>query len=443
MMILTARTRLRGARCAALAISLCVGSADAQTRTASDPIADAQLLFDQREPASTAASTLRRTHGRTIDQTATILRTVGYAAPAIMGAIRTEFNATLTGTYLALETSGLQRASIADAFARNNITLDCIDPQGYPRPCGNFGGGMDQPVMGQLSWSPQQNGYTDSLLTLTGTNIPALTVRIGTITLAQVSWNTSQVVVRLPSQPTQGPLTLRRTSDNVEGKLMTGYHVIAAPLPWLTFGPAAITGAYEDMKRWLSGAKIVAERCHVNGALAAGGIGVFSTDTEFQGRIKSRLNSAGAPTAIADAWGEAFRVAWRSWADGVTIPSLVWFPTFVTYSGAAAPLTPATPTPLAAMISGGLAQMLSPNLQARIVMALQQVAGDEPGRAEAVKVFSDAVSAKFAIALTQNVANVQGKGPVPTYDPPKVTVGAVANGTCAGVNVFPSALAIF
>jgi hypothetical protein len=428
---------------ATFVMAMCTGSAGAQTRATSDPVADAQLLFDQRQPASAAASTLRRTHARTIDQTATILRTVGYDSPAIMGAIRTEFNATLTGTWLALETSGLQRTTIADAFARNNIALDCIDSQGYPRPCGNFGGGMDQPVMGQLTWSPQQNGYADSLLTLTGTNIPPLTVKIGSATLSEVSWSTSKVVVRLPSLPTQGPLAVRRTSDNVEGKLMTGYQVIAAPLPWNALGTAAITGAFEDMKRWLSGAKIVSDRCKVNGSLSTGLAGVLSTATNFDDRIRSRLNAAGAPSAIADAWNTAFGGAWSAWADAVTIPALPWFPTFPMYPGAEAFPIPAPATPLAALLSPGVTQMQSSNLQARILKALQEVAGDEPGRTDAVIAFSSAVMAKFHTVLTLTVANVSGSGPVPSYNPPNVSAGPVTNGQCSGVNVLPGALSIF
>jgi hypothetical protein len=197
------------------------------------------------------------------------------------------------------------------------------------------------------------------------------------------------------------------------------------------------------MKRWLSGAKIVSDRCKVNGALATGIAGVLSTATNFEDRIRSRLNAAGATSAIADAWNDAFRSAWHSWANAVTIPALSWFPSFPMYPGAGAFPIPAPDTPLAAFLSAGVVQMQSSNLQARIASALQQVAEDQPGRADAVMAFSTAVGAKFNNVLGLVVSNIGGAGPVPSYNPPSVVAGPVTNGQCSGVNVLPGALSIF
>lgn len=405
-----------------------------------DPAQDARKLFEQRQPATTAASTLRTRHAQNVEQAAAILRSVGYPPSAVVGALRTGYGATPSSIYGALARSGLDRRSIADAFGANRIALDCFDTQGYPRPCGGFGGSFDQPVTGQLTWSPVETGTTGALLTVSGTNIPSVAVRIGSTWLTVESATSSKVVARLPAQPTQGSLVLRRLSDGVDGVLASTYSVIAPPLAWQSFAQPAAAGALSDMRRWIGGAAILPQFCSVNAGLVVGLPGVLSTSTGFEGRVAQNLVAAGAPAGVAAAWNNAFQAAWIAWASAVTIPSLPWYPSLALVSGPVGGPIASVPTPLAGLPSAGAAQMLGSSLKASILTALQPVSGNDPGRDEAVTYFADFVSMHFAIMMQQAVVvNVMGGGPVPTYDPPAIPAGPVVGGTCSGGPVIPNA----
>jgi hypothetical protein len=290
-----------------------------------DPVVEAQSLFDLRTPATSVAGTLKRDHSRTIAQTTTILRTVGYDARAVVPALRAEFTSSLSTIYGSMRGAGFAARTVSDAFAANGFTLDCIDPQGNPVPCGNFGGTADSPVTGQLALVPATEGQTNGNLSITGSNIPPIFVRLGSTTLTEVNSSSSAVIVRLPSSPMTAHLTMIRKSDTVSGILKKDYRVVSPPLPWVSFVEPAIDGAVAEMRGWLQGARITAG-CTVNGALANAVTGAFTSSTGFKGEVRTRLAAAGAPSAVADAWDMAFRAAFSGWATLVTIPALPLFP---------------------------------------------------------------------------------------------------------------------
>lgn len=403
----------------------------AQTR---DPVAEAQALFDARTPATTTAGTLKRDHARTITQTSTILRSVGYPATAVVPALRTEFTSSASTLYQALRVAGYDARSSAEAMTGNGFVLSCIDPQGYAVPCGGFGGSPDTPVMGQLTVHPSPEGETGQQLYITGSNIPPVFVMLGGAMLTELNASGSAVVVRLPSTAMTGNLTIRRKSDNVTGTLQQDYRVVAPPLNWSNWAQPAVTGAVEDMKRWLQGARVQAG-CSIEGPLATLVAGAFTSATGYANTVRTRLTAAGAPAAIADAWDLAFRQAFDSYTSQViAVPPLPLYPSFAAVMASKIGPTPNVPMALGAFTSLGGPQMLAPALGVRVKNALASISADVPARAQAADAFATAVSGHFAgLLLTALVVNLMGEGPVPLHKP--ASPGSVSGGTCKGTNI--------
>ncbi len=295
-----------------------------------DPVAVAKELIDSRQPVATVAATLKRDHARTIAQTATILHDVGSNARSIVPALRAEYTSSPSAVYSAMTAAGFPAASIADAFAFNNVALDCIDPQGFAIPCGSFGGTADQPTMGQLAWTPTAEGPTNGTLTISGTNIPPVTVKLGFAVLSLVSTNATAVVVRLPATTVTGDLRIIRNSDQVSGLLQKDFRVVESAVPWPAYALTASQGAVADMKYWISGAQITTG-CVVNGALATAGAGTFHSSTGFKGEVRARLVAMGAPAALATAWDDAFRTAFTAYTSLVTVPALPLYPVLAAF----------------------------------------------------------------------------------------------------------------
>lgn len=403
----------------------------AQTR---DPVTEAQALFDARTPATTTAGTLKRDHARTITQTSTILRTVGYPASAVVPALRAEFTSSASTLYQALRVAGYDARSSADAMTGNGFVLSCIDPQGFAVPCGGFGGSSDAPVMGQLTVHPSPEGETGQQLYITGSNIPPVFVMLGSVMLTEVSASGSAVVVRLPSTAMTGNLTIRRKSDNVSGVLQQDYRVVVPPLNWSNWVQPAVTGAVEDMKRWLQGAR-VQSGCAIEGPLATLVAGSFTSETGYAYSVRSRLTAAGAPATIADAWDLAFRQAFDAYTSQViAVPPLLLYPSFAAVLAPKIGPIPNVPMALGAFTSLGGPQMLAPALGVRVRNALAPISADVPARAQAADAFATGVSGHFgALLLTSHVVNLMGEGPVPLSK--SGSAGPVSGGTCKGTNI--------
>lgn len=417
---------------AALGTVVAAAPARAQSR---DPVADAQALFDSRQSASTTASMLKRDHARTVDQTTTILRTVGFAATNIVAALRTTYAASASAIYDALKRSGLDARTVSDAFGANGITLDCFDIQGTPVPCGGFGGTPDAAVTGQVSWNPQAQGNTGDKLYVQASNLPPVFVRIGSVTLTEESASASSVVVRLPSAPITGDLKLIRKSDGVVGLLQKDYRVVTAPLPWASYAAAASAGAILDMKQWMGGARI-ASGCTVNAPFATAAVGSFSSATGLAGAVKAKLLAAGASTTLADAWDSAFRTAFLNYTSLVTIPSLPIFPGLVMVNAPQAAPVSATAVPMAGLVSLGAISMQPATLSAAVSAAISSASPNDAERAAAVSSFANTVGGRFNLMLAKSLLhNLTGGGPVPSYNPPSAPAGAVTGGTCTGTSV--------
>ena len=429
---------------ALVALLLLAAPATGQNRPP-DALTTARNMKQAGATATTVAKAIRVDFNTAALAATEILKTAGFNAVEITGALKDEFRIAGIDMYDALQRVGYPGSAIRDALDRNGVRVDlsCIDRQGYPAPCGNFGGSATKPAMGQLTWTPVEQGTVNGVLTITGTNIPQVEVRIGSNTLVVTSASSTTVVAALPGSPVSGALTLTRVSDGVIGELDPSYAVVVpatepeATLDWAGFGLAAIHAAIEDARTWLSGARILASHCNVTGVAAVGTPGVFASAQSFGMRIRAALIAEGAPSDLATAWDKAFADAWHSWSTRVTIPGMPLFPSFAAWAGPAAPPTPALPIPLVTMVSTGLADMSPLILADRVADAIGSAATSAEAGA-AIMVFATAIGYGFNVYVaTAQVTLVNGSRPVPTYNPPASLTGAVTGGTCEGEAVLP------
>lgn len=412
------------------------------TTTTTDPLADATRHFEAREPAATAAGTLRRTHGRAATETAAILRQVGYPPSAVAAALRSEYAATLSGIYRAMKEAAVPPAEITRAFSDNSFSMNCLDPMGNPMPCGVFGGQEDAPVMGQLDWTPRGQGFTDSVLTLTATNMPEMSVRIGAVELQQISATGSQLKVRLPSFAVSGALKVQRTHDPVTGTLES-FTVVAPPVPWEAWAGAAVMAARAEVRDWLTGSYVEETKCVVAAPLATGAAGVVRSSHAFQKKVRSALMLQGAPSAVASAWDTAFEEAWKTWADAVVLPGLPLFTTLTTVAADSAPPTAALPMPaIGGFVSTGSTALSAADLAQRILQAIGPHSAASDARTGAVHAFTSDIAERFLQMLLLPSTNLAGRGPVPSFISGNQP-GPVVGGRCSAAGVFSAGAAVF
>lgn len=123
---------------------------------------------------------------------------------------------------------------------------------------------------------------------------------------------------------------------------------------------------------------------------------------------------------------------WDSWADGVMVPGMPWYPAYAAFPSASAPPMPNVPTPLIVCVSTGLADMTPMQLKSAMVDALDGGVKDEDKDKVHETVFEaigTALTLAFLIWLaSQQPLLVMGKGPIPTFAPPYVPVGPVIMG---------------
>lgn len=429
-----------GAVLAALTMALTVAPLHAQRTT--DPETAARSLLEQRVSAFDATQKLVTDYRLSVEQSAGVLTRVGFVRSQVAIATARTLLREPALAVSSLRAVGYSAVEVREALLSTGglLNMSCIDPNGYPAVCGPSGGDVAT-AMGNLTVTPDSVAYTDSVLTLEGSNIPALFVLIGTAELPQIEATSQRVRVRLPSTPLSGPLVLRRASDGVKGVLREHYTVLQAPVALNTnlLLQEAVAGAREEVWHWIAGAAVQAGACTVNGALANGVLGAFRSTNSHQGTIRTRLLAAGAPARLAHGWDRAFEGAWGDYTGGILIPAIPWYPTFALYPGESAPATANMPTPLAGLFSAGAVKMSAQSMVPRIVIEVGDVALTDDAK-PAIDAFADVIAARFATWLaTTAVSQVMGSGPVPVRDMSmRVPAGPVV-GQCEGTNVLPLA----
>ncbi|MEZ4417957.1 MAG: hypothetical protein R3E10_19540 [Gemmatimonadota bacterium] len=400
-------------------------------------------LLAQKLSADAAARTLVSEYRQTPEQAVHAMVRGGFAKrPTAVAALRS-LEMKPTDAVQTFKAVGYSAGEVQDVLAETGrlVELSCIDRDGYPAPCGNPGGSAAT-AMGAVAVTPASQSYTDSIVTLESSNIPQVQVLLAGQPLPILEMTSTRVRARLPSSPVTAALSLRRVSDGVEGVVVPLYTVSQweAPLNWVLLATEALSGAVEDAQYWISGARIEVPTCIVNGPIAVAGPGVLRSSTGFQGRVRQRLEAAGAPATLAQAWDGAFRNAWHAWASQTTIPGLPWYPDFALYPGDQAPPTANVPTPVSALISAGTIEMQQEPLKVRLQQALGAVSKTQEAEGP-LTLFAGGLGARFLAWSTKAlVLNVLGSGPVPSRSgaPGAVPVGPVQSGMCSGQNVIPA-----
>ncbi|MCZ6675812.1 MAG: hypothetical protein O7E52_01045 [Candidatus Poribacteria bacterium] len=142
----------------------------------------------------------------------------------------------------------------------------------------------------------------------------------------------------------------------------------------------------------------------------------------------STVTHIGQKKKYTDAIAKAFSDAWDLWSSKVMIPGLPFYPAFAAFPGPMAPPMPNVPFPLIACPSAAMAELVNPN-------SLKKKMEDNLGDSDALHApdLFDAIAQGFAVVFLmwlpmQQVMNVLGKGPIPTFAPPFVPVGPVVGG---------------
>ncbi len=398
------------------------------------PAAAASTLRSLDVSADVVAGALADTR-TSVDVASNALRSAGFSARQSTGAVADRFGVSAYDVYQSLRDAGYSVTDLTRAVTDLGlpVEMECLTEQNSPAPCGDFGQGNNEPVMGQVSWSPSGSHETGGVVTFQSTNIPTVQVYLGEQLLEVIEMTPSRVRARLPQTAQVGDLVFRRVSDGVTGLIEASYAVVApdpfAGLDWSKLGAEAFSGAMEDADTWISTSTMQASSCTVLGLVATAGPGVLRNDGGFDGNIETRLKRAGAPDELAEAWQSEFEEAFLSWSDFLTIPSLPLYPTFGAFPGPVAPPTQNVPLPVMALASSRANEMSSKGLEARLSKALPGTGA--AGARAAIGSFSVEFGTKFANFLsTAIVVNLLGTGPVPSFDAPKVPVGPVVGGEC-------------
>ena len=130
----------------------------------------------------------------------------------------------------------------------------------------------------------------------------------------------------------------------------------------------------------------------------------------------------------SDAIAKAVSDAWGKWQDKVMVPGLPWYPAFAAFPGPMAPPMPNIPMPLLMCPSAMMAEM---TVASKLKKAMVDNYGDK--KALHHEELFDAIATGLTVAfllwvLSQQIMNVLGKGPIPTFAPPYIPVGPVIGG---------------
>lgn len=139
---------------------------------------------------------------------------------------------------------------------------------------------------------------------------------------------------------------------------------------------------------------------------------------------------SGPKSEIRDAVAEGVGASFDAWRGAVTVPGLLWYPTFAAFPGPQAPPTPNVPCSLSACVSAKAPEITSKfKLEPSIVNALPDALKIQPVKAFCGNVALCLSAAFLTWLISQQVSTVMGKGPVPSFAPPAVPAGPVISGS--------------
>lgn len=135
-----------------------------------------------------------------------------------------------------------------------------------------------------------------------------------------------------------------------------------------------------------------------------------------------------------DAVAKGVSKCFKDWQDQVTVPGLPWYPAFAAFPGPMAPPTPNVPTPLIACVSAMVTSIVAPMpMKQAMCDALDSELKDKDTDKHFEALY-EAIATVLTMAFTtwlpaQQVMNVLGTGPIPTFAPPFVPCGPVVGGS--------------
>ncbi len=221
---------------------------------------------------------------------------------------------------------------------------------------------------------------------------------------------------------TQDAQTIFQDSADEIGKQMQDFHDNACDAVKFSHGLARLQAKVKDLKV-VAVSAIGAPGCldfpkledNIKNAPC------WASETEDNYTKYKEAVAAGVSTNFAD------------WADNVMVPGLPWYPAFAAYPGPTAAPTPNIPMPLIACPSSSMTKItMASELKDAMVGELSgPPKDDDPDKQH--EVLFDGIGTTLSLAfllwmLSQQVMNVLGKGPVPSYAPPYVPVGPVLGG---------------
>lgn len=150
--------------------------------------------------------------------------------------------------------------------------------------------------------------------------------------------------------------------------------------------------------------------------------------SSWEGTLKEKNAKAYAKAVV-----EGTSKQWKAWQDKVMIPGLPYWPAFAAFPLATAPPMPNIPMPLITCPSAMMAEMTMPKLRDAMADALDGGIKKKDADKKYLAIFETIafpISLNFLLWLVmQQVMNLLGKGPIPTYAPPYVPVGPVVAGS--------------
>ncbi|MCO4760393.1 MAG: hypothetical protein KC502_02740 [Myxococcales bacterium] len=185
----------------------------------------------------------------------------------------------------------------------------------------------------------------------------------------------------------------------------------------------AICGAWD---KWRLQAKF--SNLIINGPVAVGSPGCLKGPKLKSLIMMQAPKSSPAEKKYSDSVAKHLSKAWGDWQGKVMVPGLPWYPAFTAFPLAMAPPMPNIPMPLIVCPSAMAAEMLVPS---KLKDGMVKAHNDKKAlhHKELFDSIGKGVSVVFLIWLvSQQIMNVLGKGPVPTYAPPYVPVGPVVGG---------------
>jgi hypothetical protein len=143
--------------------------------------------------------------------------------------------------------------------------------------------------------------------------------------------------------------------------------------------------------------------------------------------MTARLRTQGVPVELASAVTGALWDVYRAWTGSYVATIPFAYPAFAVVAAPTVPPTPNTPFSLGAF-GGNPAAFSASDIESSIRGRLGARA-NEIGAAAACRAIASALTNQlYTWAATQQVVNVWGKGPVPSFAPPYVPVGPVVGG---------------